>query len=204
MSSRLTPLLQAAVAVVLTIATAGVVETLYVPYALKRNGTAVSGYAWKPLRHLRWLDSNVQAAFWQPQYDPHHPPSGITRYLQHESQQITVAEPIYAAVQQYSAPDDTIFGQPDIVPLISSETGRRMAANLIDTSGYRISYGLSRIEDWIAAIDADHVRVLVVRQGQIPMTYPQFREYAQRNFQTVARIRDPEDGIFEILRRAER
>jgi hypothetical protein len=79
-----------------------------------------------------------------------------------------------------------------------------MAANLIDTSGYRISYGLSRIEDWIAAIDADHVRVLVVRQGVIPMNYPPFREYARRNFQTVERIRDPEDGIFEIMRRVER
>jgi len=203
-SSRLAPLLPAAVALVLTVANIGVVEALYVPYALKRNGTAVSRYTWKPLRHLRFLDANVQAAFWQAQYDPHHPPSGITRYLQHESQQITVAEQIYAAVRQYSAPDDTIFGEPDIVPLISSETGRRMAANLIDTSGYRISYGLSRIEDWIAAIDADHVRVLVVRQGVIPMGYPQFREYAQRNFQTVQRIRDPEEGVFEIMRRVER
>ena len=201
---RLTALLPAAAALVLTAASVGVVEALYVPYNLKRNGTAVSRYAWKPLRHLRFLDPSVQAAFWQPLYDPRHPPSGITRYLQHESQQITVAEQIYAAVQRYSAPDDTIFGEADIVPLISTETGRRMAANLIDTSGYRISYGLSRIEDWIAAIDADHVRVLVVRQGVIPMNYPPFREYARRNFQTVERIRDPEDGIFEIMRRVER
>jgi hypothetical protein len=185
----------------LTVANIGVVEALYVPYALKRNGTAVTHYAWKPLRHLAFLDACVRAAFWQPQYDPHHPPMGVTRYLQHESQQITVAGQISAVVRQYSAPDDTIFGEADIVPLISSETGRRMAANLIDTSGYRISYGLSRIEDWIAAIDADHVRVLVVRQGLLPMRYPQFRAYAQRNFRTVARIHDPEEGIFEIMQR---
>jgi len=192
------------VALVLTVANIGVVEALYVPYALKRNGTAVSRYTWKPLRHLRFLDPSVQAAFWQPLYDPHHPPSGITRYLQHESQQITVAEQIYAVVKQYSAPDDTIFGEADIVPLISSETGRRMAANLIDTSGYRISYGLSRVEDWIAAIDADHLHLLVVRPGLLPMRYPQFREYASRNFHTVARIRDPEEGIFEIMQRVAR
>jgi hypothetical protein len=85
------------------------------------------------------------------------------------------------------------------VPLVASETGRRIAANLVDTSSYRISYGLSRIEDWIADIERDHVRLLVVRQNSAPMRYPPFLAYAQQGFQTVARIPDPQFGVFEIM-----
>jgi hypothetical protein len=201
-ADRLTPLIPAAVALVLTLANVGVIEALYVPFALHRYGTGVSRYTWQPLRHLTFIDPWVRAAFWQPQYTAPHPPAfGITRYLQHESDQIVVADQIYAAVKQHSTPDETIFGEVGFVPIVSSETGRRIAANLVDTSSYRISYGLSRIEDWIAAIEADHVQLLVVRQGMLPMRYPQFRDYAVKNFQTVARIRDPQQGVFEIMRR---
>ena len=35
----------------------------------------------------------------------------------------------------------------------------------------------------------------------MPMSYPQFRDYASRNFQTVAVVRDPAFGPFEIMRR---
>ena len=202
-NSRLASLVPAAVAAALTLANIGVIETLYVPFALNRYGTGVLHYPWQPLHHLAFVDPLVRGLFWQPQYDPHHPPSGIARYLQHESERITVADQIYAAVYQYSTPDDAIFGEVGFIPLVSSETGRRVAANLVDTSSYRISYGLSRIEDWIAAIEADHVRLLVVRDQSLPMRYPQFRDYARRNFQTVARIRDPQAGIFEIMRRTQ-
>lgn len=203
-ADRLTLLMPAALALVLTIASVGVIETLYVPFALQRYGTGVSHHTWQPLRRLAFIDPWVRAAFWQPQYDPRHPPSGIARYLQHESAQIVVADQIYAAVKQHSAPDDAIFGEAGFVPLVSSETGRRVAAHLVDTSSYRISYGLSRIEDWIAAIEADHVRLLVGRVDMIPMRYPPFREYMLKNFQTVARVRDPQEGVFEIMRRNER
>jgi hypothetical protein len=199
-----TALLPVALALVLTLANVGVIETLYVPFALRRYGTGVSRYAWRPLPHLAFIDPWVRAIFWQPQYDPRHPPSGIARYLQHESEQITVGDQIYAAVRQYSAPDDAIFGEVGFVPLVSSETGRRVAANLVDTSSYRISYGLSRIEDWIAAIEADHVRLLVVRAASLPMRYPQFRNYALQNFRTVARVHDPQAGDFDIMRRMAR
>ena len=203
-AGRYAPLIPAAVACVLTLASIGVIEALYVPFALRRYGTSVSRYTWQPLRHLAFIDPWVRGAFWQPEYDPRHPPSGIARYLQHESDQIVVADQIYAAVKQHSTPDDTIFGEVGFVPLVASETGRRIAANLVDTSSYRISYGLSRIEDWIAAIEADHVRLLVVREQQLPMRYPQFRDYARQNFQTVARIRDPQQGVFEVMRRIDR
>ena len=126
-------------------------------------------YRWRPLPGWPQLDAAVRAAFWVPTYSTLDPPSGIARYLQHESEQITATEAIYAAVRQHTAPTDTIFGEVGFVPLVASETGRRIAANLIDTSSYRISYGLSRIEDWIADIERDHVRLLVVRQNSAPM-----------------------------------
>ena len=203
-AGRFAPLIPAAVGLVLTLANIGVLDALYVPFALRRYGTGVTRYTWRPLRHLPGVDAWVRGAFWQPQDTVLQPPRfGIGKYLQHESDQIVVADQIYAAVKQHSTPDETIFGEVGLVALVSSETGRRVAANLVDTSSYRISYGLSRVEDWIAAIDADRVRLLVVRQNTAPLRYPQFRDYAQRNFRTVARIRDPQQGVFEIMRRVD-
>lgn len=200
-TDRFSPLIPAAVALVLTLASIGLVDVLYVPFMLQRYGTGVSRYPWRPNPFVRAVDPWVRTLFWSPQYDPQHPISGIARYLQHESEQITVADQLYAAVRQYTEPTDTIFGEVGVVQFVASETGRRIAGNLVDTSTYQISYKLVRVEDWIAAIEKDHVRLLVVRRGSTPMSYPQFRDYASRNFQTVAVVRDPAFGPFEIMRR---
>jgi hypothetical protein len=202
-SRRLEPLRPAGLALALTVLMVVVVDGLYGPYWLRRHGPHVERYTWKPNPYVRSLDGVVRTLLWRADYNPQDPPIGVTRYLQHESEQITVADQIYAIVQQQSAPSDTVFGEVGFIPLVASETGRRVAADLIDTSSYRISYGLSRIEDWIAQIEADRVRVLVVRPRGLPMRYPKFREYAQRTFRSVARVRDPEVGVFEIMRRIE-
>src|SRR5262249_30981895 len=116
---------------------------------------------------------------------------------------ITITAQLYAAVRQHSAAGETIFGENDIIPLVASETDRRIAANLVDTSSYRLSFGLSRMEDWIAAIEADHVKLLVVRPGQTPMRHPQFRDYALQHFARAARLQDPLYGEFLVMRRKE-
>jgi hypothetical protein len=200
-ANRFRPLIPAGVALVLTLASIGLVDALYVPFMLHRYGTHVSNSLWRPIPYARALDPWVRAVFWSPQYDPSNPPSGIAHYLQHESEQITTADQLYAAVREHSAPQDTIFGEVGVIQFIASETGRRIAANLVDTSSYQISYGLVRIEDWIAAIEKDHVSLLVVRRGNLPMNYAPFRDYAQRTFKTVAVVRDPMFGAFEIMRR---
>jgi len=197
--SRWAPAAPALVGVLLTGLNVATIEALYVPFAQRRYGTGVVQYPWRPLRDWPGLDAAVRTVFWSPTYSTLDPPSGIARYLQHESEQITVTEQIYAAVRQHTAPTDTIFGEVGLIPLVSSETCRRIAANLVDTSSYRISYGLSRIEDWIAEIERDHVRLLVVRQNSLPMRWPIFGAYARQKFQTVARIPDPQAGVFEIM-----
>ncbi len=194
----------ALLAVTLILATVGVVDALYLPFARNRYGTATTTHDWQPLRRWPGLDRLVAWAFWDPAYSLASPPSGITRYLQHESLQMTKAAELYRAVEQHSQPGDAIFGPVGLIPLVASETGRRVAADLVDTSSYRITFGLSRIEDWIAAIEADHVELLVARSNQAPMSYPAFAAWARDGFATVATVQDPQLGRFDVMRRIAR
>lgn len=188
-------------AVFLTLMSVAVVEAAYKPYWLRRNGTRVERYTWQPNPYLRQLDPLVRAAFWLPYYDPRFPPlSGITHYMQHESMHVTTTDRLYATVRQHTEPDDGMFGDYGLVPLLASETGRRVAANLVDNSWYQITFGLVQIEDWIAALERDNVGLLVVRQHKRPMRYPAFTRYARENFRTVARVRDPLMGEFQFMR----
>jgi hypothetical protein len=176
-------------------------QVFYVPYALKRYGTQPRLYNWQPIPYLKQLDPLIQRVFWNPIDDPRDPPWGITAYLQHESIHVTVAEQIYDAVRRHSRPHERIFGEGGLTPLVASETGRRVAANLVDTSTYRLSYGLSKIEDWIAEIEADNVKLMVVRDGVHLMRTPAFRRYVEGTFRTVETLRDPRFGVFKVMRR---
>lgn len=126
---------------------------------------------------------------------------GLTRYLQHESLQMTTAEQLYEAVRQYGQPGDPIFGDYGLAALVASETNRRVAVDLVDTSWYQITSGMVQIEDWIAAIEKDGVTLLVVQPTALLMREPVFSQYARQNFRAVTRVRDPQLGEFHVMSR---
>jgi hypothetical protein len=192
----------AAAALVLTALGVGAVDVFYVPYWLNRQGGQVVRHDWVGSPVLGGVvDPVVRPLFWSPTYDPRDPPPGIARYLQHETDHLAIADQLVQAVVAHSAPTDKVFGHTGLAPGIASAAGRAVAANLVDTSSNQLNFGMARVEDWIAAVEADHVRILVVKEGADLMRREPFRAYARASFEPVAKIRDPRMGVYEVLRR---
>ena len=78
--------------------------------------------------------------------------------------------------------EETIYGGFDVVPVVAMLSGRRIAANEIDSSVMRYASGLYTIENLVKMIDADNVGAILARKKLGIGFYPLFREYVERNF----------------------
>jgi hypothetical protein len=76
----------------------------------------------------------------------------------------------------------TLFGNFAITPTLSLLSGRRIAAEEVDTSAMRFASGMSDLDEVIQKIENDNVGMILSQsQGGIG-NYPPFREYLLKNF----------------------
>ena len=98
-------------------------------------------------------------------------------------------------IKEKLGPDETMFGDFGVVPTIALLSGRRIAATQVDSSVMRFVSGLYKIEDIIAAIEADHVKAVITRKGKDIAYYPPFHEYLQRQFSLNETFAIPGRGV---------
>lgn len=103
----------------------------------------------------------------------------------------THAEAVASRVQELTKPDETVYGDFGVTPLIALLSDRKIAANEIDTSAMRFISGLYDVQDIIKRIEADNIKAVVGRVNRgIPSYFP-FKKYLEENFFLVERI-EPE------------
>lgn len=103
----------------------------------------------------------------------------------------THAEVVANRIQELTKPDETIYGDFGIVPLISILSERRIAANEIDTSAMRFISGLYDVQEVIKKIEEDNIKAVIGRVNRgIPSYYP-FKIYLEKNFFLAERL-EPE------------
>jgi len=101
------------------------------------------------------------------------------------------AEKVSARIQELTKPDETIYGDFGIIPLISLLSERRIAADEIDTSAMRFISGLYDVQEVIKAIEANNIKAVIGRVNRgIPSYFP-FKKYLEENFFLAERI-EPE------------
>ncbi len=111
----------------------------------------------------------------------------------------THAEEVAERLQELVAPDETIFGDFGIVPLLALLSNRRVAADEIDTSAMRFISKRSNLNDVIRAIEEDNVKVVVGRVLRGIPSYMPFKKYLEREFFLVEKMEPEHYGsIIEI------
>ena len=105
------------------------------------------------------------------------------------------APDVVARIQKELQPDDTIFGDFGVVPTIALLSGRRIAANQVDSSVMRFVSGLYHLEDIIKAIEEDHVKAIITRKGKDIAYYPPFQEYLKTHYRLVETFQTPGRGV---------
>lgn len=139
-------------------------------------------YPWKdsfaspfsPLvKRLFWEDCRVLG-----QLDP-----PIARYLWNKKNWFETAPEIAAWVRDNSRPEDTIAGASSVAPLIALLSGRRLAADEIDTNSKRITSGILKRSELWRRLCSDHLRYIVAAPRSLFTPDAMSRDpVARRNF----------------------
>jgi len=168
-------------------------------------GEEASHYAWRDSRYLpSFMNRMVRALFWSPRSDPVHLPNAITYYLQHETMSAPTVDQFVQAVRRQCRPGERIFGEYSLGPFAAALGPCVLAANLADTNPHRFKVHESTPEDWIRALEADHLSIAIVVPGSTMMREPALHKYFSTTFPRVVETwNDPYVGHVELRRRAE-
>jgi 4-amino-4-deoxy-L-arabinose transferase-like glycosyltransferase len=168
-------------------------------------GDGTMTYAWRDSPFLPGVvNGMVRALFWSPASDSTHPPNAITYYLQHETLSAPTIDAFVRAVRSQCRPGERIFGEYSLGPFAAAVGSCVLGANLADTNPHRFKVHESTPEDWVRALDQDHLDIAIVVPGSSILKERAMRDYLTGTFpRLVATWDDPYVGHVELRRRAE-
>jgi len=167
-------------------------------------GDESSRYTWRDSPYLpSGFNALVRGIFWSPTSDPIHPPNAITYYLQHESMHAPNIDAFVRAVRATCRPGERIFGEYSLGPFAGALGPCVLGANLADTNPHRFKVHESTPEDWVRALEQDHLDIAIVVPGMTMLKERALRDYLTGTFpRIVATWDDPYVGHVEFRRRA--
>jgi hypothetical protein len=167
-------------------------------------GDETARYTWHDSPYLpRAVNALVRRIFWSPSSDPVHPPNAITYYLEHESMHAATIDAFVRAVRAECRPGERIFGEYSLGPFAAAVGPCVLGANLADTNPHRFKVHESTPEEWVRALERDHLDLAIVVPGMAMFRERVLREYLTRTFpRVVATWNDPYVGHVELRRRA--
>jgi hypothetical protein len=166
-------------------------------------GDESSRYTWRDSPYLPpFLNALVRGIFWSEASDPIHPPNAITYYLQHESMHAPTIDTFVRAVRAECRPGERIFGEYSLGPFAGALGPCVLGAALADTNPHRFKVHESTPEDWVRALERDHLDIAIVVPGMTMLKERALREYLIGTFpRVVATWVDPYVGHVEFRRR---
>lgn len=105
------------------------------------------------------------------------------------------AEEIAETLQSDLKPEQTIYGEFGITPILSLLSGRRIAADEVDSSVMRFTSGTSDFSEMIAAIEEDNIEAVLSREHSGITAYIPFRKYLESNFTLRGSFRTKESPV---------
>jgi hypothetical protein len=166
-------------------------------------GEEGSRYTWYDSSYLpAFINSAIKGIFWSSSSDPVHPPNAVTYYLQHESMHAATIDTFVRMVRSECRPGERIFGEYSLGPFAAAVGPCVLGANLADTNPHRFKVHESTPEDWLRALEADHLDIAIVAPGTGMMKERALRDYLTNTFpRRVAVWDDPYAGHVELRRR---
>ena len=168
-------------------------------------GDGTMTYAWRDSPFLpSAVNGVVRALFWLPSSDSTNPPNAITYYLQHETLSAPTVDTFVKAVRGQCRPGERIFGEYSLGPFAAAVGSCVLGADLADTNPQRFKVHESTPEDWVRALENDHLDIAIVVPGSSLLKERAMRDYLTGTFpRLVATWDDPYVGHVELHRRAE-
>lgn len=113
----------------------------------------------------RGLARFVQAYFWKNEREIGQSYWFFHYLLWHESRYLNNLDDMVAFIKKHTGENEEIFGDSGTVPLLALESGRRIAANQVDTNLQRYHSGHTDIKHIIRMIDTPKTRLVILRRN---------------------------------------
>jgi hypothetical protein len=122
-------------------------------------------YGWYDAPLPEWVNRLVRDDFWENHGYLMQGGNPVTNYLQYQSlNHFDVAHEVAAFIRQHTRPNETIFGDMDIAPVIALLSNRRLAANIVDTGAMRFATGSLEPESCWRRVSRDRLAYVVTRR----------------------------------------
>ena len=131
-------------------------------------------YQWADAPAPRWLNTAVKRYIWTDRYRPGHSYCGWQVYLWSESQRFPAARTLARLVREHTKPSETICGDMQVAPLVAMLSGRRLAANMVDTSSMRFYSGLLDVGSFWRQVLRDRLRLVIMEEPGDLYSVPDF------------------------------
>jgi hypothetical protein len=153
------------------------------------------------VREYRWVEPAVwtsvagpivRALFWRDHRERWQMTAGYRHFLWQKSLHLSTAEEISAFVRDNTTEDQTIAGSSLVAPAIALASGRRLAANVVDTNAKRFKTEIYSLPRFFEDVCADNLKYLITSPSgymndRMAKRVPAVRKY----FRPVKRFEDP-------------
>jgi hypothetical protein len=160
-----------------------------------------SSYTWRPGLLPDALNDLVRTTIWRDERTIGEPYCSFTYLLWHESRILDIADEMVAEIERRTGPDDEIFGDSGTVPLLALLSGRRIAANEVDTNIQRYRSGNADPKELVERIDHPRTKLIILRRNFGVAGVKQVRELVQRSYRLVSQHRASDGKSLAIYER---
>jgi hypothetical protein len=161
----------------------------------------VHTYEWKDGFLPGFLNRAVRALIWRDERVIGDPYLQHTYYLWHESRVFDIVDDVVGAIERETGEKGEIFGDSGTVPLFALLSGRRIAADEVDTNIQRYRSGNADPEELVRKIDKPTTEMIVLRERFGVAGVRQVVELVRSKYERVATLRSAQKNRFHLFRR---
>lgn len=107
---------------------------------------------------------------------------------------------LFTTVTTMTSPQDTLFGDSYLVPLVATVTKRTIAGDLVDTNNQRFNTGMLKVPEVIAMLKQNNTKLIILQQGRELATTRQFQAFLTQECRLVSTITDKQHQSFYDFR----
>ena len=145
----------------------------------------------------RWVKAN----FWEETRTIGDRYNVLNFYLWHESRVFDIVDDVVDTILAETEPGDEIFGDSGTVPMFALLSGRRIAANEVDTNIQRYRSGNADPGALLSKIDNDKTKMIILRHRFGVSGVAEVRHLVKTKYRRLKRLRSAQGFVFDIFKR---
>lgn len=163
----------------------------------------VRAYQWRDGALPGFANSLVRGLLWKEERLIGERHTEFNYLLWHESRVLDVVDDVVAEIEARTDEDDAIFGDSGTVPLFALLSGRRIAANEVDTNSQRYRSGNADPEETARKVDEEGTKLIILRNRFGVAGVPEIRRLVATKYRLVRTFRSAQGRVFLMYERRE-